>query len=306
MRIFKNRGDIYFSKVNKKKSAEQRILITALIVILVFTMFFVTALAVKYNFSAKKFFAPDDLILTQITDEQEEPLPQVSGKSNYILLVNSDDNLLFVTLIQVDMDNISYKISNLKASTICDGTSLSEVFKQSGAQNVQKAVESLLGTEFDYYISMDHKKFADFFDELGDFYYPILSEIKYKSSGEEVNYSVKLKSGEQKLNGSQVVNLIRYYLDEQNNSSAANDLILNSLLQQSSSKNFAKSETLFRHFVTSADTNITVRDFSLAGDKILVLTDERTGINTYSAIAEYDSNSISNDSLQKIKGYFIK
>lgn len=306
MRIFKNRGDIYFSKVNKKKSAEQRILITALIVILVFTVFFVTALAVKYNFSAKKFFAPDDLVLTQMTDEQEEPLPQVSGKSNFIVLVNSDNHLLFVTLIQVDMDNVSYKISNLKANTVCDGTNLADVFKQSGAQNVQKAVESLLGTQFDYYVSMDNKKFADFFDELGDFYYPISSEIKYKSSGEEVNYSVKVKSGEQKLNGAQVVNLIRYYLDEQNNSSAANDLILNSLLQQSSSKNFEKSETLFRHFVTSADTNITVRDFSLAGDKILVLTDDRMSVNTYSAIAEYDNDSISSDSLQKIKGYFNK
>lgn len=306
MRIFKNRGDIYFSKVNKKKSAEQRILITTLIIVIVFTIFFITALAVKYDFSAKKFFAPDNLELTQINDAEEESLPQVSGKRNYIILVNSDNNLLFITLVQVDMDNISYKISNLKADTICDGTSLYDVFKQSGAQNVQKAVESLLGTEFDYYISMDNKKFSDFFDELGDFYYPILSDIKYKSSGEEVNYSVKLKSGEQKLSGMQVINLIRYYLDDQNNASAANDLILNSLLQQSSSKNFEKSETLFKHFVTSADTNITVRDFSLAGDRILVLTDDRTNVNTYSAIAEYNDNSISSDSLQKIKGYFVK
>lgn len=306
MRILKNRGDIYFSKINKKKSAEQRILITALIVVLVFTIFFVTALAVKYDFSAKKFFAPDNLEMTQITDAEEEALPQVSGKSNYVVFISSDDDLLFATLVQVDMDNISYKIGNLKANTICDGTSLADVFKQSGAQNAQKAVESLLGTEFDYYISMDNKKFAEFFDELGDFYYPILSDIKYKSSDEDVNYSVKLKSGEQKLDGMQVVNLIRYYLDAQNNSSAANDLILNSLLQQSNSENFAESETLFRHFVTNAETNITVRDFSLAGDKLLVLTDDRTSVNTYSAIAEYDDNSVSNDSLQKLKGYFVK
>lgn len=305
MRIFKNRGDIYFSKVNKKKSAEQRILITVLIVVIVFTIFFITALAVKYDFSAKRFFAPDNLQITQIT-EDEEALPQVSGKSNYIILVNSDENLLFITLVQVDMDNISYKVSNLKADTICDGTSLADVFKQSGAQNVQKAVESLLGTEFDYYISMNNKKFAEFFDDLGDFYYPISSDIKYKSSDEAVNYSVKLKSGEQKLNGSQVVNLIRYYLDDQNNSSAANDLILNSLLQHSSNENFAKSENLFRNFVTNAETNITIRDFSLSGDHLLVLTNDRIGINTYSAIAEYDNNSISSDSLQKLKGYFIK
>ncbi len=56
MRIFKNRGDIYFSKSNKEKSTEQRILIIALAVIIAFTVIFVLALSIKNDFSAKKFF----------------------------------------------------------------------------------------------------------------------------------------------------------------------------------------------------------------------------------------------------------
>lgn len=306
MRIFKNRGDIYFSKINKKKSAEQRILIIAQIVIVVFTVIFVTALAFKYDFSAKKFFAPDDLEVVQTQETEEEPLPAVSGKSNFITLVNSDNNLLFAILVQVDLDNISYKVGTLKAETICDGNSLADIYKQSGAPNAQKAVEALLGTEFDYYISMDKKEFSDFFESLGDFNYPILSDIKFKSSNSEVDYSVRLKAGEQKLSGSNTVNLIRYYLDEENNSSAANDLILNSLLQMINSDNLSKSENLFRQLVTASDTNITVRDFSMAGDGLTVLADDRTGPGAYSAIAEYDGSNISKDSLQKIKGYFIK
>lgn len=299
MRIFKNRGDIYFSKTNKKKSAEQRILIIALVAIIIFTIAFVAFLSVKYDFSAKKFFAPDDLELTQVTDEGEEPLPQVSGKNNFITLVNNDENLLFVILTQVDMDNISYKVCTLKASTICDGKSLKDIFKQSGAQNVKQAVESLLGVDFDYYISMDNKQYADFFDELGNFYYPILSDIKFKSS----DYSLRLSAGEQKLNGSQVINLIRYYIDEENNTSLANDLILNCLSQQINSDNLEKDEELFRFFVTNSDTNITVRDFSLAGDELKVLADYRTGTGIYGAQAEYENNSVTTDSLQKIKGY---
>ena len=33
MRIFKNRGDIFFSKTNKEKSTEQKILLIALVII---------------------------------------------------------------------------------------------------------------------------------------------------------------------------------------------------------------------------------------------------------------------------------
>lgn len=306
MRIFKNRGDIYFSKINKKKSAEQKILILALAVILIFTVIFVVFLSVKYDFSAKKFFAPDNLEISQVTDEGEEPLPQVSGKNNFITLVNSDENLLFVILTQVDMDNISYKVCTLRADTVCDGKSLKDIFKQSGAQNVKQAAESLLGTDFDFYISMSNTQYADFFDELGDFYYPVLSDIKFKSSSNDANYSLKLNAGEQKLNGSQVINLIRYYLDEENNSSPANDLVLNCLSQQINSDNLEKSEELFRFFITNADTNITVRDFSLAGDDLKVLSDYRTGASLYSAQAEYENGSVNAQSLQKIKGYFVK
>lgn len=306
MRIFKNRGDIYFSKTNKEKSTEQKILIIALAVIVVFTVVFVTALSVKYDFSAKKFFAPDDLQATQISQEEDTPLPQVSGKTNFITLVNSDGKLLFVSLLQVDMDNVSYKTSVLKADTLCDGNTLADIYAGSGAQNVKKAVESLMGVSFDYYISMDNRKFSEFFDSLGDFNYPVLSEIKFKSRDKAVNYSLKLKAGEQKLSGQQVINLIRYNIEENNNTSAANDLMLNSLLQLVNSENAANSEELFKQLVTTADTNITVRDFSLSGDNITVLADDRTGAGAYSAVAEYEGNSLSKESLQKIKGYFVK
>ncbi len=306
MRIFKNRGDIYFSKINKKKSAEQKILIFALAAIIIFTVIFVVFLSVKYDFSAKKFFAPDNLEISQVTDEGEEPLPQVSGKNNFITLVNSDENLLFVILTQVDMDNISYKVCTLRADTVCDGKSLKDIFRQSGAQNVKQAAESLIGADFDFYISMSNTQYADFFDELGDFYYPVLSDIKFKSSNDDTDYSIRLNAGEQQLNGSQVINLIRYYLDEENNSSLANDLVLNCLSQQINSDNLEKSEDLFRFFITNSDTNITVRDFSLAGDDLKVLSDYRTGAGLYSAQAEYENGSVSAQSLQKIKGYFVK
>jgi anionic cell wall polymer biosynthesis LytR-Cps2A-Psr (LCP) family protein len=152
---------------------------------------------------------------------------------------------------------------------------------------------------------MDSKAFSDFFDELGTFSYPILSEIKFKSTDDDVAYSVKLKEGEQKLDGSQVIDLIRYYIDEENNTSLANDIVLNSMLQQINSDNVDNGESLFKMLMTSAETNITVKDYSSAKDNLTVLSHQQN-TGTYSAVAEYNGNTISPDSLQKLKGYFVK
>ena len=96
MRIFKNRGDIFFSKTNKEKSTEQKILIIALVVIVIFSVIFLFVVGAKNDFSAKKFFEPEDLSTTVETTEHEVVLPQVSGKTNYIITVSDESNLLLV------------------------------------------------------------------------------------------------------------------------------------------------------------------------------------------------------------------
>lgn len=306
MRIFKNRGDIYFSKSNRKKSNEQKILIIALVAIVCFTVTFLIAVGVNNDFSAKKFFAPDETVtsLSLESDEQVE-LPEVSGKTNLINLVSNDGNLLFVELVQFDMDSVSYKVATLKPETEVEGVSLYDTFKNSGSENVKTAVESLLTTDFDFYIHMESSDFSDFFDDLGKVNYAVAGDIRYKSDNLGVSYSVNVKAGEQSLNGTQVVDLVRYYL-EQDNPSGANDLLLNCLQQQINSENYQNSEVLFSKFISLCETNITVRDFSSAGDEFIVLTNENTGVGAYSAVPEYDGNEITGDKLQKLKGYFVK
>ena len=305
MRIFRNRGDIYFSKTNKERSAEQRFLIIALVLIVLFTIVFMAVIAVKSNFSAKEFFKPDNVEITQQYTEEEVELPEVSGKKNYAVMVTNEDNLLFVSLIQVDLDNISYKCATLSADTVSDGNSLSQIYKRSGGENVKNAVETLLNTYFDYYIDMSTKAFADMYDEMGSVNYPVLNDIRYKNNSAKVPYSVKIKAGEQKINGDTFVSLTRYYI-ENSQYASANDLMLNSLLQHMNSTNFEKSESLFSKLVTSATTNISVRDFSMADDALTVLTDDRSGVIVYSAEVEYKNNEFTKESLKSIKGYFAK
>lgn len=305
MRIFKNRGDIFFSKTNKEKSTEQKILITALISIVLFTCVFLTVTAIKNNFSAKEFFAPEKLEVTQAQEEEYIP-PQISGKTNYLVLVGEKSNLLFAVIIQTDSDNISYKLTSLKASTVIDGKSIADVYKKSSAQNVKTAVESMLSTKIDYYISMQSDKFAEIYSKFGEINYPVISDIKFKNNNSAVPYSLKIKEGEQKIKGSQLIGLMRYYLDEKSNTSVANDIFLSVVSQQINENNAQKSEELFQYFITNCETNITVKNFSASRDTIEVFSDERSGVNIYNAPAEYKNNKIIASSLKEIKGYFVK
>lgn len=306
MRIFKNRGDIFFSKTNKEKSTEQKILLIALVIIVLFSLVFMICVGAKNDFSVKKFFEPENLSTTQVVEESTIELPQVSGKTNYIVTVSEKESLLFVELIQVDFDNTSYKVCTLKPSTEYDGSTLSYIYSHSGVQNVKSAVENMFSTSIDYYIDFEKDKFADYYDSLGEVNYAVSSDIKYKNNKTTVPYTVRIKAGEQVIKGSQAVNLVRYYLESGNNQSGANDILLTSLSKQLNAENFAEKDSFFQDLVTKANTNITVRDYAAADDKITVLCNSQNGISIYGAEIKYKNNKITKKTLQKAKGYFTK
>lgn len=305
MRIFKNRGDIYFSKNNKEKSTEQKILLIALAVIVLFTFVFMLCVAAKNDFSTKKFFEPEDLSTTTAVEDSTVALPQVSGKTNYIVTVADNENLLFVELVQVDLDNKSYKICTLKSSTEYDGSTLGYIYAHSGVLNVKSATENMISTTFDYYIDFQRDKFTEYFDSLGSVNYALVSDIKYKNNKSAVPFTVRMKAGEQVIKGTQAVNLVRYFL-ETNSQQSANDVLLTSLSKQINVDNFANKDSLFQDLVTKSNTNITVRDYSAADDDITVLCNSQNGISVYGAEVKYDKNKITKDTLQNAKGYFVK
>lgn len=308
MRIFKNRGDIYFSKSNKEKSKEQKILVIALIVIIAFTVLFMGIIGFQNDFSLKKFFAPDEELTTSLISDEEEmiELPSVSGKTNFAVMIKSDNNLLFTVLVQSDMDNKAFKVCTLKSSTQLDGQAMSSIFSSAEEAGVVNALKTNLGIELDYYMSFESSAYEDFFDTLGNVNYPLTNEIRYRQSDNPPSYSLKLSAGEQSLDGRHFINLIRYYLEKENNTSQANELFLNALTQQLNEENLADSDELSREFSANAVTNITIRDYSLASDKLTVIASEQQPMGVYNAQAEYDGNVITQDSLKSIKGYFVK
>lgn len=308
MRIFKNRGDIFFSKTNKEKSLEQRLLLAGLAIVLSFTVVFVIFVGARYDFSAKEFFKPEGLEITAVSgDDEDYQLPQVSGKTNFAVLVSGENELLFSYIMQVDLDNTSYKLAAVRGNTNTDGTTLNKVFQQSGAENCVNAIASLFDTNIDYYISLTTEQYARLYDSFGAVTYPIISDIRYKNNDLAVPINFRIKAGEQSIKGLMAINLVRYYLDVQNNASIANDILLTVMSQQINKKNNENSQELFQDIVTNSVTNITVREYTKSADALMVLTDERAGVSIYSSPVEYDdNNNITKDSLKNAKGYFVE
>ena len=75
MKIFKNRGDIYLSKSRTGADREQHILLGILAAVLLVSVVDVVYVGAKNDFSAKKFFAPDQTVICNL-------LPQTTAEGS--------------------------------------------------------------------------------------------------------------------------------------------------------------------------------------------------------------------------------
>lgn len=304
LRIFKNRGDIYIPSSKVKSNLEQKILLVILAFIVAFSAVFLILQGIKYDFSLKNFFAPDNIKIENTP--QEENLPKVSGKNNFIFIMsNSDTQEIFsCSIIQVDMDELAYKVCTVDKNTVIEGRTISQIYNESGAGSVLNAVSVLFGTEIDRYIDESINDYKNIFDEFGAINYVVLSDIRYKDTS-KYGFNIKLKEGSQTVNGDVASKLIRYYL-EIKNYDVANEIILTALSQQINPENYEKRERLFASLIEKSKTNITINDYTKSEDNLKVLSSEATGIKVFSVVPVYENSVIPAESVKEIKNSFAK
>lgn len=292
-------------KTKFKSDVEQKVLISILAFIIVFTAVFVIFIGFKYDFSAKKFFTPDDLKVVSV--ENDDVLPQVSGKKNYLFIMNNEDTneMYFCTVIQVDLDTLSYKAATIKNDTQIEGKKLSEIYANAGGAGVQTNLNAYLGINIDYYVDESVNNFSDWFDSLGKVNYTLIDDVRYKDTS-RYGFNIKLKSGEQVLDGDKASKLLRYFAGEGDNISAVNDIFLAALSQQINAENYDQREKLFNVFIEKSETNFTVKDFTESVDGLKVLSDDTTGVNVYNVNTSCESGKLTEQSLSDIKAYFAK
>lgn len=292
-------------KTKFKSDVEQKVLISILAFIIVFTAVFVIFIGFKYDFSAKKFFTPDDLKVVAV--ENDDVLPQVSGKKNYLFIMNNEDTneMYFCTVIQVDLDTLSYKAATIKNDTQIEGKKLSEIYANAGGAGVQTNLNAYLGINIDYYVDESVNNFSDWFDSLGKVNYTLIDDVRYKDTS-RYGFNIKLKSGEQVLDGDKASKLLRYFAGEGDNISAVNDIFLAALSQQINAENYDQREKLFNVFIEKSETNFTVKDFTESVDGLKVLSDDTTGVNVYNVNTSCENGKLTEQSLSDIKAYFAK
>lgn len=292
-------------KTKFKSDVEQKVLISILAFIIVFTTVFVIFIGFKYDFSAKKFFKPDDLKVVAV--ENDDVLPQVSGKKNYLFIMNNEDTkeMYFCTVIQVDLDTLSYKAATIKNDTQIEGKKLSEIYANAGGAGVQTNLNAYLGINIDYYVDESVNNFSDWFDSLGKVNYTLIDDVRYKDTS-RYGFNIKLKSGEQVLDGDKASKLLRYFAGEGDNISVVNDIFLATLSQQINAENYDQREKLFNVFIEKSETNFTVKDFTESVDGLKVLSDDTTGVNVYNVNTSCENGKLTEQSLSDIKAYFAK
>ncbi len=305
MRIFKNRGDIYVPSTKFKSDLEQKILLCLLAFIILFTAVFLLVFGIKYNFSAKEFFAPNNMEIEQ--EDVADQLPAVSGKTDLLFVMSNKNTneMLLCAIFQADMDTVSYKACTLSPNTETDSGSLAEIYNSSGASGVANSINKLIGIDIDYYIDESYDDYKKMFDSMGSVNYTVLDDVKYKDT-DKYGYNIKIKAGDQKLDGDNAEKLLRYYVSQENNFSAANDILLAAASQHINDTNFENRESLFSKMIELSNTNITVKDFTDNLNNLKVLSSSTTGVSVYSAVAQYDGNALTSSSISDILGYFAK
>lgn len=307
MKIFKNRGDIYISKSGYKNSKEEQILLSLLAVILIFTIVFLGLLSHRYS-SASQFFGEGEVETTQNANTDEIALPEISGKTNFLIFETDEMNetIHYIYLLEADKDTLAYKVCSLSPDTKIGTQSIREIFSLGGGASLQTKMTEYFGFEIDYYAQFTTNNFVEFINDFGSFIYPSNEEIKFSGGSGDDTYTIHIKEGEQTIDGKELSNLLRYYSLDKPNFERSNEIILYALTNLFNPENYEDTQALFRLFISSASTNITVRDFENGKDAIQVFCYKNTDITVYSCTAQYEKNIISQNSVQEIKGYFSK
>lgn len=307
MKLFKNRGDFYIPKTDYKSSREERILKILLVVIVILTVVFVVLLSHRYK-SVAKFFGEGEVTLTEMQDIKDEEMPNISGKTNFLIFETDDEKTVihYIFLIQADMDSKAYKVASLSPKTKIDDRSIMEIYSTGGGASLQTEMTEYFGFEMDYFADFDVSSFVEFTEKMGSFVFPSNEEIRFSGGSGDDKYTIHINEGEQRIDGRELSNLLRYYSEEKKNYSLENEIVLYALTQLFNEDNFEDSDSLFRLFIKSSSSNITVRDFENAKEALMVFCKNNSDITVYGAAPRYENNVLSQKSVKEMKGYFSK
>ena len=201
------------------------------------------------------------------TDVSAEPMPEVSGVKNLLLLCASPDktDIRFLTVMQINFDDNTYTISSFSPrESVNTGDKLAtllEHYQSGGVRQLTRAMETRSGIRIDRYIASDDNTFKRAINSMGAVTFNFPEQVNYRSE----DFAIVLIEGEQKMRGDDLLKYLRYCgalgeegLDMQ--SQAIGEMFR----QYINEKNLGKMNNLYSSLINTVSSDISAMDFKKA------------------------------------------
>lgn len=197
-----------------------------------------------------------------------------------------EDEVHFLATITLDATNRSFIVSAVPPGEQCNGSTLSDIYAESGSADLAEAVEAATGIPIDRYAVVTEKKFKSFMTSLGLPELEIETKLDYTSD----EFSLNLLAGTQTLTGDKLYKYIRfvglggsdYELQSQG------EIIGEIISQKLNETNTEKGEDLFASLINKCESNITIVDFTKYYGLLCEISAEPREVEILSYTAERD------------------
>lgn len=220
--------------------------------------------SVDYDLS--NILRSDETTSQVTTSEQPSAAPVISGKTDFLLLLVSDDGKALETaaVIRADADAARLSVCTLSMSSQCiiNGKAelLSDVYSSGGAVALRDATGILTGTKAARYLKITDSGIKKIFRTLGDVQLNIPERTEYRD-GDTV---LVLDAGVQKLSGDMLTKYLDYLNTQKSAQYAAEEKnrIICAVLDCFATPEYSeKGEKLFSSLINSVTTDISAVDY---------------------------------------------
>ncbi|NLY43974.1 MAG: LCP family protein [Clostridiaceae bacterium] len=228
-----------------------------------------------------------------VVDEQEEVTDDKEYKViNFLILGVDKDGYRTDTIILAQYNEKTKQVNMLqiprdtKIETNRSDKKINSAYAFGKEQELFKAIKNLLGVEVDKYILLNYKGFRELIDEIGGvkIYVPINMDYDDPVQG----LSIKLKKGEQVLDGAKAEQFVRFRQNNDGTGYPEGDLgrvkaqqqFINAVIEKVfSMRNIFKIPRLVSVIVQNVKTNFTIQEIWKYVDDALQL--DRNKINMF-------------------------
>ena len=248
----------FFSKTKERKLKPFLISFSVFLVILIGCSIFIFMDSIDYNF--------DNLVEKEQTETKENEtesvdgqysVSELSGKSHILFVVQDDAGSIDLPfLVMMDFEN---KTMNVRV--VDDKTGLTMFYSKNGEKGLKEYISAQLNTTVDRYVVFENSQFKKFLSRFDGITIDVKNKVDYKSH----EFNLLLDTGKQTVSGDIAYKLL--LVSDNDTLEYVLCDVINSVLTP---KYVDESESLFKAFVNSSSTDISIVDYADKIDKLKI------------------------------------